>query len=217
MKIGILGGTFNPVHYGHLRAAEEAAQKFLLDKIIFIPANITSNKKTASLDPEKRMEMLNIAIKNHKKFESSDIEIKRGGFSYSIDTVVQLEKIYPSDELYFIAGIDAYADIKNWKNGAEILDKINFIIADRRGIKVGIKDLVKVIDFLPDELKKGVKVDRENNRLVTPQNKFIYFTEITRLDISSTDIRNNFKNNISNLFLLPNEVINYIINNKLYT
>ncbi|MHB8231310.1 MAG: nicotinate-nucleotide adenylyltransferase [bacterium] len=216
MKIGIFGGTFNPVHFGHLRAAEEAAQRFL-DKVIFIPTNITSNKKTEELFPEKRLEMLNIALKNHKKFEVSDIEIKRGGISYSYDTIALLEKMYPFDELYFIAGIDTYFDIKNWKKGNEILDKINFLAVSRSSIKFGLKNLVKLISFLPDKLKEGVRIDYDENRLITPKNKFIYFLQITRLDISSTTIRNNFKNNISNLFLLPNDVINYIINNKLYT
>ncbi|MHB1546789.1 MAG: nicotinate-nucleotide adenylyltransferase [bacterium] len=215
MKIGIFGGTFNPVHFGHLRAAEEVAQTFL-DKVIFIPTNITSNKKMQDINPENRIEMLNIAIKNHKKFESSDIEIKRGGFSYSYDTIVQLEKIYPSDELYFIAGMDAYFDIKNWKNAAEIFDKINFIVVNRSNKKSDLKNLIKLIDFLPDKFKKGIRVDYAENRLILGNNKLIYFFKITRLDISSTVIRNNFKNNISNLFLLPNDVINYIINNKLY-
>ena len=215
MKIGIFGGTFNPVHFGHLRAAEEVAQTFL-NKVVFIPTNITSNKKMPEINPEKRMEMINIAIKNHKKFEASDIEIKRGGFSYSYDTIVQLEKIYPLDELYFIAGMDTYFDMRNWKNAGEIFDKINFIVVNRSNKKSDLKNLIKLIDFLPDKLKEGIRIDYTENRLITDKNRFIYFFKITRLDISSTDIRNNFKNNISNLFLLPNEVINYIINNKLY-
>lgn len=215
MKIGIFGGTFNPVHFGHLRAAEEVAQTFL-NKVVFIPTNITSNKKMPEINPEKRMEMINIAIKNHKKFEASDIEIKRGGFSYSYDTIVQLEKIYPLDELYFIAGMDTYFDMRNWKNAGEIFDKINFIVVNRSNKKFDLKNLIKLIDFLPDKLKEGIRIDYTENRLITDKNRFIYFFKITRLDISSTDIRNNFKNNISNLFLLPNEVINYIINNKLY-
>ncbi len=215
MKIGIFGGTFNPVHFGHLRAAEEVAQSFL-NKIIFIPTNLTSNKKTVALSAEKRMEMLNIAIKNNKKFEVSDIEIKRGGYSYSYDTIVQLEKIYSSDELYFIVGMDAYSGVKNWKNAEGIFDKINFIVVNRSNKKFSQKKLIKLIDFLPDKLKEGVKIDYKENKLITSKNKFIYFFKISRLDISSTVIRDNFKNNISNLFLLPNEVINYIINNKLY-
>ncbi|MDA8158553.1 MAG: nicotinate-nucleotide adenylyltransferase [Deltaproteobacteria bacterium] len=215
MKIGIFGGTFNPVHFGHLRAAEEVSQTFL-DKVVFIPTNITSNKKMTGIVPEHRMKMLNMAIKNNKKFESSDIEIRRGGFSYSYDTVVQLQKIYPSDELYFIAGMDAYLDVKSWKNAEEIFDKINFLVVNRSNKKSGLKNLIKLIQFLPDKLKEGVKLDYGENRLILGNNRFVYFLKITRMDISSTEIRKNFKNNVSNLFLLPNEVINYIIKNKLY-
>ena len=215
MKIGIFGGTFNPVHFGHLRAAEEVSQTFL-DKVVFIPTNITSNKKMTGIVPEHRMKMLNMAIKNNKKFESSDIEIRRGGFSYSYDTVVQLQKIYPSDELYFIAGMDAYLDVKSWKNAEEIFDKINFLVVNRSNKKSGLKNLIKLIQFLPDKLKERVKLDYGENRLILGNSRFVYFLKITRMDISSTEIRKNFKNNISNLFLLPNEVINYIIKNKLY-
>ncbi len=218
MKIGIFGGSFNPLHYGHLRAAEEVEQKFMLDKIIFIPANAVSNKNEILLAPEKRLEMINIAIKNNKKFESSDIEIKRGGFSYSYDTAIQLQKIYPGGELYFIVGTDAFCDIKNWKKGDEIFDIINFIVVSRNDARAGadIKNLIKFAGFLPDKFKEAIGMDYSQNKIITLKNKFIYFLKITRLDISSTSLRNNFKNNISNLFLLPNEVINYIINNKLY-
>ncbi|HEC25351.1 MAG TPA: nicotinate (nicotinamide) nucleotide adenylyltransferase [bacterium] len=216
MKIGIFGGTFDPIHYGHLRAAEETAERLKLDKVIFVPTNITSDKKETLLKPEKRLKMINIAIKSRERFEASDIEIKRGGFSYSYDTIVQLKYIYPQDELYFIVGVDTYLGIKNWKNGKKIFDIINFIIVSRACKEPGLNNLTKLKNFLPDELKNGIISDYTENRLITSKNKFIYFLKITGLDISSTDIRNNFKNNVSNLFLLPNEVINYIINNKSY-
>ncbi len=214
MKIGIFGGTFNPIHYGHLRAAEEIAEKFL-DKVIFVPTNITSHKNiNDNIHPEKRLEMINIAIKEDERFGSSDVEIKRGGFSYSYDTVVQFKKKYKGDKLYFIVGADTYADVKNWKNAEAVLGAIDFIVVGRP--KYGFKNIVKLIDFLPDNLKEDVNVDLNQNSLTIRQKRSIYFLNTTKLDISSTVIRNNFKNNISNLFLLPNKVINYIINNKLY-
>ncbi len=215
MRIGIFGGTFNPVHYGHLRAAEEAAVKFL-DKVVFVPAHITLDKVPAqAVNSKLRLEMINIAIKDNRKFESSDIEIKRGGISYSYDTVVQFKKMYPGDELYFIVGEDAYKHIKSWKNASAILNEINFIVVSRS--KLGFKNLAKLAGFLPDNLKENIVIDYNGNRFAMHRNIAVYFLKITVLDISSTDIRNNFKNNISNLFLLPNEVIKYIINNKLYS
>ena len=214
MKIGIFGGTFNPVHYGHLRAAEEIAEKFL-DEVIFVPTNITSNKNIeAEADPQKRLEMIKIAIKDEQKFKASDIEIKRGGFSYSYDTITEFKKKYKEDDLYFIVGADAFAGLKNWKNAEEILKTINFIVAGRP--KYGFKNLVKLIDYLPDNLKENAEADLKDGKIVIDGKRAVYFFNTAKLDISSTVIRNNFKNNISNLFLLPNGVINYIINNKLY-
>ncbi len=215
MKIGIFGGTFNPIHYGHLRAAEEIAQNFL-ERVIFVPTNITSNKEKISQSPKKRLEMINIAINNHKKFGVSDIEMKRGGISYSYDTIIQFKKLYPNDDLYFIIGMDAYFDLKNWKNGEFLFDMVNFIVINRNNIRFNPKNLIKLTSFLPNKIKGGINIDHKNKRFITSKNKYINFFQITRMDISSTIIRNNFKKNISNLYLLPKDVINYIINNKMY-
>lgn len=215
MKIGIFGGTFNPIHYGHLRAAEEIAQNFL-ERVIFVPTNITSNKEKVSQSSKKRLEMINIAINNHKKFGVSDIEIKRDGISYSYDTIVQLKKLYPNDDLYFIIGMDAYFDLKNWKNGELLFDMINFIVINRNNLIFNPNNLIKLTSFLPDKIKDEINIEHKNKRFITSKNKYINFFKITRMDISSTIIRNNFKKNISNLYLLPKDVINYIMNNEMY-
>ncbi|MCL4321445.1 MAG: nicotinate-nucleotide adenylyltransferase [Deltaproteobacteria bacterium] len=215
MKTGIFGGTFNPIHYGHLRAAEEITQNFL-EKVIFVPTNITSNKGKVPSNPKNRLEMINIAINGRKKFAVSDIEIKRGGISYSYDTIIQFNKLYPNDDLYFIIGMDSYFDLKNWKNGELLFDMINFIVINRNNIKFNPKELIKLTSFLPDGIKDQINIDHENKRFITSKNKYVNFFKITRMDISSTIIRNNFKKNISNLYLLPKDVINYIINKKVY-
>ncbi len=215
MNIGIFGGTFDPIHYGHLRAAEEITQNFL-EKVIFVPTNITSNKEKVPSSPQERLEMIKIAINDHKKFTVSDIEIKRGGISYSYDTVIQFKKLYPDDDLYFIIGMDAYFDLKNWKNGELLFDMINFIVINRNNIRFNPKNLIKLTSFLPDGIKGQIDLDHKNKRFITPKNRYINFLKITRMDISSTIIRNNFKKNISNLYLLPKDVINYIINKKMY-
>lgn len=215
MKIGIFGGTFNPIHYGHLRAAEEIAQNFL-ERVIFVPTNITSNKEKVSQSPKKRLEMINIAIGNHKKFEVSDIEIKRGGISYSYDTIIQFNELYPDDDLYYMIGMDAYFDLKNWKNGELLFDMINFIVINRNNIRFNPKNLIKLASFLPDGIKDEINIDHKTERFTTSKNKYINFLKVTRMDISSTIIRNNFRKNISNLYLLPKDVINYIINDKTY-
>lgn len=215
MNIGIFGGTFNPIHYGHLRAAQEIAQSFL-EKIIFVPTNITSNKEIILQSPDKRLEMINTAIKNNTKFTVSDIEIKRGGVSYSHDTIGQFNKLYPNDNLYFIVGMDAYLDLKNWKNSELLFDMINFIVINRNNKRFDLEDLTKLASYLPDRIKDGISIDRKNKRFITAGNKYINFFKITRMDISSTIIRNNFRKNISNLYLLPKDVINYIMKSTMY-
>lgn len=215
MKIGIFGGTFNPIHYGHLRAAEEVAQEFL-DRVIFVPTNATSKKDNATQNPIKRVEMIKAAIYDNKKFEVSDIEIKRGGISYSYDTIIQLNKLYANDDLYFIIGIDAYLGLKNWKNSRMLFDMINFIVINRDNMRFNSRSLIKLKAFLPCGLKNQISIDYKNKRFITPKNKYINFIKIMSLDISSTAIRNNFKNNISNLYLLPNDVISYIMDKGEY-
>ncbi|MBM3243930.1 MAG: nicotinate (nicotinamide) nucleotide adenylyltransferase, partial [Candidatus Omnitrophica bacterium] len=107
MKIGILGGTFNPVHIGHLILAEEALEKLGLNKIIFMPACLPPHKENIDIAaPNERLKMVKLAIKGNKKFIVSDIEIKRAGRSYTVDTVRELKKRSPKDEFYFIIGSD---------------------------------------------------------------------------------------------------------------
>src|SRR3989338_11463826 len=107
MKIGILGGTFNPIHIGHLILAEEAREKLGLDKIIFVPAYLPPHKDNSDIAPAKyRYRMIELAIQKNSYFSLSDMEIKRNGRSYTIDTLKEFKKLYPEDELHFIIGSD---------------------------------------------------------------------------------------------------------------
>lgn len=216
MKIGIFGGTFDPVHFGHLRAAQECAQIFSLDTVLFVPTSITSRKQVKAASPSSRFDMLALALEGYEKFALSDEEIKRGGLSYSYDTIVSLKEKYPAEELYFIVGADAFRGIKNWKRGNEIFNIVDFIVVGRKGALSGEKKLVKLSGFLPDKIKKDAVLDYSGGGITIGRKRRVNFVETTRLDISSSAIRNNFKSNVSNCFLLPNEVINYIINNGLY-
>lgn len=215
MKIGIFGGTFNPVHLGHLRAAEEISQDFL-DKIIFVPSNTTSNKLHTPHNPDKRLKMLSLAIEGNDKFEVSDIEIKRGGITYSHETILFFKELFPFDDLYFIAGLDVYMDIKNWKKSENVLGMINFIIIDRGSDGINVRNIDELANYLPDRVRTETNMDYSNNSLIIRNSNSIKFIKTTKLDISSTKIRDNFRRNISNLYLLPKNVIDYIINNKIY-
>ncbi len=117
MKIGVLGGTFNPVHAGHLILAEEMREKLGLDQVVFIPTCIPPHKQAKGIAPaDDRMAMVKLAIKGNRSFSVSDVEIKRQGASYTIDTIRQLKKSYPRDELIFIIGSDLLKYLDDWKD-----------------------------------------------------------------------------------------------------
>lgn len=134
MRIGILGGSFDPVHEGHLTLARESERQFKLDKIVFIPALVPPHKrKEADLTPAPfRARMIELAIQDHPHWEVSDLELRRSGVSYTVDTLRELRQLYPSpDELFFIAGADSFLELETWKNPQEILRLCKWIVAPR--------------------------------------------------------------------------------------
>jgi len=189
-KIAILGGSFNPIHIGHLILANTVCEEFNLDKIIFVPCYIQplkSNKDFASA--EDRLAMIKFAIQNNPKFELSDIEIKRKGKSYTVDTLKYFKQKY--DDLYFVIGADNIKDFHRWKEPDTILKLAKLIVTNRGGIEQKI----------PQRLR----------------GKKIFVCKIPDIEISSTLIRNNIRSNKSIKYLVPEKVEKYIIKNKLYT
>ena len=133
MKIGILGGTFDPIHLGHLTLARSAQVQFSLDKVLFIPAYEPPHKRDvpSRASAEDRYEMVRLAIQREPFFEISDLEFKRKGISYSCDTIAELEKQYPQAKLYLILGKDAFQDFETWHKALEIREKVQFLVAQR--------------------------------------------------------------------------------------
>jgi len=187
-KIGILGGTFNPIHFGHLGIAHAAFEKLKLDKVIFIPSNMPPHKSSKNLIPgEERYKLIQKAIKDLPCFEVSDLEIKREGTSYSIDTVLSLEKSYKRKaKFFFIIGSDSYPTLNTWKRINEILQIVTFIVVNRHGIK---------------KIKPKIKAQ---------------FIDMPELDISSTFVRKRITSGKTVEHLIPEAVIKYINKNKLY-
>jgi len=138
IKIGILGGTFDPVHNGHIYLAEKVCRKLGLSKVIFIPSYIPPHKKGIKVTPAKhRYSMLKLAIAGNKRFKISNMEIKRRGRSYSVETLRRLRRKYGQKaELYFITGSDSLKELNKWKNLTEILSLCKFVIVERPGFKV---------------------------------------------------------------------------------
>ena len=201
-KVGIMGGTFNPIHYGHLVTAEEALKQFSLDKVIFIPTGTPPHKISGILaNAEDRYLMTVIATASNKDFFVSRIEIDRKGKSYTIDTLHELKEILGEKvTLYFITGADAILEILTWKNTSEIISLCKFIAATRPGYDISrIEDLKK-------KLFKNIEDFEEH----------IFLMEIPALAISSTEIRRRIKSHRPINYLLPEGVCNYLLKHELY-
>jgi nicotinate-nucleotide adenylyltransferase len=217
MKIGIFGGTFNPVHYGHLRAAEEVQEVFAFDRLMFVPAGQPPLKGLTISDPYHRYKMTKIALRSGKNFEISDIETKPEGPSYSVETVRRLKERYGKCDLFFIIGIDAFLDLPKWKQPNRLIELAHFIIITRPGFC--FSDL-SPSPYFPGITKKRLrefdrgKVRRNTLRFKTGKKAFLL--KITGIDISSSRIRILIKQGKSIKYLLPESVESYIISHKLY-
>lgn len=194
-RIGIMGGTFNPIHFGHLVAAEAARVGFSLDKVIFIPSGSPPHKQSqANKNAQHRLIMTLLATIDNPYFDISSMEIDRGGYSYTFDTIGELQKIYgEATQIYFITGADAILDICSWKNAEQLIERCVFIAATRPGFNL------KGVESLPPQFVRNIKL-----------------IEVPALSISSTDIRTRFAAGKSIRYLLPEIVEQYIIKHKLY-
>ena len=132
MRIGILGGTFNPIHYGHLRSADEVRKTLMLDEIRFIPSALPPHKPRDEVaSTADRLEMVRIALKDYPAYVCDPIEVERGGASYTLDTLKELTEKTPNDERFFIIGADAFLELNTWYKPKEVLSSINFAVTLR--------------------------------------------------------------------------------------
>jgi len=215
-RLGILGGTFNPIHYGHLAAAEEVLDRLKLDRVLFIPSYLPPHKLEEDVpSAAQRMEMVRLAISGNAHFESSELEIKRGGTSYTIDTIEALLHTYPGAELYFITGLDTFLEIQTWHDWEKLLTQCCFVVLSRPGYRFA--DMMK-IDFMKRAEKELIALDRgDMKHALIRSNTFTIILETVPLyDISSTDIRQRVKEGRSVKYHLPEAVEIYIMNKRLY-
>lgn len=199
-RLGIMGGTFDPIHQGHLVTAEAARSEFSLDKVVFVPSGRPPHKQGLVISQkEHRYLMAVLATTANQYFEVSRTEIERPGQSYAIDTVLYFNEMLPSDtELFFITGADAILEIITWKKVEKLLEKCTFIAATRPGFKL-------------NKLKEKLL-----NRLTYEHLERIRQLEVPAMAISSTDIRDRVLKGRSIKYLLPGSVENYIHKNELY-
>lgn len=196
--VGIMGGTFDPIHYGHLVTAEGVRYEYGLQKVIFVPAGRPPHKLNYKItDPRHRYNMTRLAVSSNRFFDILPLEIERPGPSYSIDTVRDISRLYPAAKIFFITGADAVMEILTWKDVEQLLAICNFIAATRPGYR---------LDGLREVLERLPPVSREN----------IFTIEVPALAISSTDIRQRVREGKPIKYLIPEPVEDYIEKNRLY-
>jgi nicotinate-nucleotide adenylyltransferase len=198
-KIGIMGGTFDPIHYGHLVAAEVARAEFGLDKVIFIPAGRPPHKQQQGItDPEHRYLMTALAISSNPNFEVSRLEVDKNELTYTIDTVKELQGLYGEDtDIYFITGADAVLELLTWYKIEELLTLCTFIAVTRPGFDRRI-------------------LEQKIGEISSKYNGEILFIEVPLLAISSTDIRERIRSGKPIKYLLPEAAEEYIGRHGLY-
>lgn len=219
-KIGIFGGTFNPIHLGHLRAAVELREGFGLDALYLIPAASPPHKDHANLaSAADRMAMVQRAIAGHAGLRVSDIELKRQGPSFTIDTVCAFRKYLPEDAwLYLIMGLDAFLEIETWKAYRDLLHIVPLIVMnrpDRRGrIQPSANNAVSAL--LSEGALQGYECSMDGPCFTHCEKQPIFTYNVTAMDISSTRIRDLIRQNQAIDFLVPESVREYITAKGLY-
>lgn len=217
MRLGIFGGTFNPIHLGHLRAAEEVRFKADLDKIIFIPAGNPPLKTAELVDESHRYAMAKIATDSNKHFIVSDIELGQIEKSYTVNTIEKLIDIYQTDELFCILGIDAFLDMPNWWMTDKLINMIDFIVIERPGFNLtDIMSSPYITECKKMDTKDIDKKDRTSVYACLSSGKKVFPIQTTHLNISSTAIRRLLMDNKSIKYLLPEAIEEYIYKNGLY-
>lgn len=196
-KYGIFGGSFNPIHYGHLMICEYIKEEMGLDKVIFIPTGNPPHKDLG-VSAEDRYEMVRLAISPNPDFEISDIETTRVNLSYTVDTIRELKEIYKEEKLYFLIGLDSLFQLKTWKKIGDLSQEIEFVVALRPGY-IDKEEINNEIDFLRESF--GTRI----NLIKTP----LY-------EISSTDLRDRIHEGKSLRYLIPKKVLDYIEESGFY-
>lgn len=202
MRLGVMGGTFDPIHYGHLVTAEEAVYQFELDSVLFIPSARPPHKTgVKSSSPADRLKMVELAIEDNVTLAASTLEIERAGPSYTVDTLRELHGQYGSEAmLFFITGADAILEILTWKEPETVLSESVFIAATRPGYP-----LRKLQDALPALNSRG-----------EPAIANVRVMEVPALAISSTDIRERVGSGRPFRYMVPQAVWSYVCEKGLY-
>ncbi len=214
-RVGILGGTFDPLHLGHFRAAESVREAMALDRVLFVPAAIPPHKAGPGITPaEDRYRMVRSAVEKEPFFEVSRIELDRNGPSFTIDTLAGLENEMPGSEVFFITGIDSFRDIRTWHRWEELLESYSIVVHGRPGIA-----LPSAYEAVPEKWRSSFVPLAEGGtggeRCARAEGS-VYLLDIVTLNISSTEVRAMVRAGRSIRYLVPIEVEEFIDERRLY-
>lgn len=218
-KIGIIGGSFDPVHNGHLGLARAARSTFQLDRVLFVPAGTPPHKQNQAITPaHHRVEMLRLAIDGEPGFEISKVEIERGGVSYTIDTLRTLQSENPDAELNLIMGADTFLDLDTWKEFDRVLASCNVLVASRPGVPLdaAFEDIETVFPRLPFSYKPTPPEPRRRVYTCAETGRRIALFVIPPEAVSSTEIRAALRKGKPVKKMLPPGVEGYIMTHRLY-
>lgn len=214
LRLGILGGTFDPVHLGHLRAAEEMAEMFNLDQVLFIPAARPAHKQfQARASYHDRLAMLEAAVQGRPGFRVSRLESRLPGPSYTLNTIHCLRRHFERAEFFFLIGMDAFLQIDQWHRARELFTLVNFVVFGRAGLEMGPE---AASDLLNRRLNLPYRWQAESRSFTGPGLKDIYYRPGCGLAISSTDLRNRLGRGASIRYLVTGPVLDYIKAKGLY-
>lgn len=214
-RIGIFGGTFNPIHFGHLNSIETVLTNLDLDKVWVVPANQNPNRETSDApDAQKRLEMLHLGLGSlphlTEKIEIKTQEIDRAGISYTIDTLEEFQKLEPLGHFYLVIGADQFESFDKWKDYKKILLRTTLVVTSRPGLVLPIDK-----ESCPAWLTKDIR-SFEENKLKLKSNSEIIFVSLRDVEASSTEIRRRLRRRENVSHLVPSTVADYAIANRLY-
>lgn len=216
MRFGVFGGAFNPIHYGHLRAAEDVREHLGLERVIFVPTGTPPLKSEELASAQDRYAMTELAVSTNARFDISDIECRRPEVSYSVDTVARLREMHPGDDLFFVTGIDAFMDLPRWREPERLVGLVDFAVISRPGRSFGE---LESSPFLEADGNMLEEMDRGGIRMYSAGLKgkrtAVLFS-VTPIHVSATAIRTLVGQKRSIKYLLPESVESFIMSNGLY-
>lgn len=198
-RLGIMGGTFDPPHVGHLAAAEMARAELGLERVLFVPANRSPWKMSKLVSTtEQRVEMVRLAIADHAQFELNRVDVDRPAPSYTYETLRLLAAQHPDAELFFIMGLDSLRDLGNWHRSGEIVRLARLVVCARPGVSMDVGQMMDLLHAMPDLLYR------------------LTFVEMPELEIAASNLQERVRRGQSIRYLVPDAVAAYIEANRLY-